>query len=279
LQRQRMKRNYSLAVIAAVLIFAIGSWVFVANQNDVKIRFDRAKEVWRGQEYFRSAQLFLELVRLYPRSELADDALWEAATTHYLNLYDIPTAIKYFEQLTEEYPDSPMAPEAHKYLAEIFDKDLNEPASAVLHWQSALAYDIPREEAAEMRLWMGDALFKQEKISQAEQQYELVRSEAVQEEQVCQALLRLGLVFQVRKQYLESIEAFREVVGNSSCNDIALQAKFLLIESYEAEDRLNEAISLAETISEDEVPPERRKEILERLKEKRQYYNLELWNK
>lgn len=273
-----MKRNCSLTVIASVLIFAISAWIFVARQNDVKVRFERAREVWREEEYFRAAQQFLELVRKHPRSRLADDALWEVATTHYLHLYDIPTAIRYFEQLIEEYPDSKMAPEAHKYLAEIFDKDLNEPASAVKHWEEALSYDIPSAEAAEIRLWMGDALFKQGKISRAEEQYQLVRSGAEEEEQVCQALLRIGIVFQVRKQYLESIEVFREVVENDSCRDVILQAKFLLIESYEAEDRLNEAISLAETISENDVPPERRKEILERLKEKRQYYNLELWN-
>ena len=66
---------------------------------------------------------------------------------------------------------------------------------------------------------------------------------------------------------------------SKTCLDSVLQAKLLLIESYEVEDRLNEAIAVAESISESEVPDERKKEILDRLLEKRQYYNLELWNK
>lgn len=275
----RMKRKYSLAVVSAGVLFAVASWIFVTKENEVEVRFNRAREVWRNEEYFEATQLFDELVRKYPGSRLADDALWEVATTYYLNLYDIPSAIRFFEQLTADYPDSPMAPEAHKYLAEIFDKDLNEPSSAVLHWEAALGYDIPEEDVGEIRLWMGDALFKQGKINEAADQYQAVRSESKLNDQVCRALLRIGIVFQVRKQYEESIAVFREVVDNSSCRDSGLQAKFLLIESYEAEDRLNEAISLVESIGEDEVPAERRKEMLERLLEKRQYYNLEQWNK
>lgn len=275
----RMKRNYSLAVVSAGVFFAVASWVFVTKENEVEVRFNRAREVWRNEEYFEAAQLFNELVQKYPGSTLADDALWEVATTYYLNLYDIPSAISFFDQLIADYPDSPMAPEAHKYLAEIFDKDLNEPSSAVLHWEAALGYDIPEEDVGEIRLWMGDALFKQGKINEASDQYQAVRSEAKLDALVCRALLRIGIVFQVRKQYEESIVVFREVVDNNACRDSGLQAKFLLIESYEAEDRLNEAISLVESIGEDEVPAERRKEILERLLEKRQYYNLEQWNK
>jgi len=274
-----MKKNFSLAVLSSVVIFAIASLIFVRDQNEVRISFDRAREVWRNEEYFKAAQLFLEVVRKYPHSDLADDALWEVATTYYLNLYDIPTAIEYFERLTVEYPDSRMAPEAHKYLAEIFDKDLNEPFSAVHHWREALQYNLPREQVGEIRLWMGDALFKQGEISEASEQYQLVRSQSDRQDQVCQALLRIGIVFQVKKQYEESIEIFREVVADQACADIVLQAKFLLIESYEAVDQLNEAIAVAESIDESEVPAERRKEILDRLLEKRQYYNLELWNK
>jgi len=274
-----MKRNFSWAVLAAVVIFAVASWVFITKDNEVRVSFDRAREVWRNEEYFEAARLFRELVRKYPRSGLADDALWEVATTYYLNLYDIPSAIQFFQQLAADYPDSPKAPEAHKHLAEIFDKDLNEPSSAVLHWKEALEYDIPEDEVSEIRLWMGDALFKQGEINEASEQYQLVKSTANGEKYICQALLRIGIVFQVKRQYEESIEVFGEIVGNRDCLDSVLQAKLLLIESYEAEDRLNEAISVAESIGEGEVPGERRKEILDRLLEKRQYYNLELWNK
>ncbi len=274
-----MKRNFSWAVLAAIAIFVVSSWVFVRKEHEVKVCFDRAREVWRNEDYFEAARLFREIVRLYPRSGLADDALWEVATTYYLNLYDIPSAIEFFQQLTSEYPDSPMAPEAHKYLAEIFDKDLNEPSSAVLHWKAALEYDLPEDQVSEIRLSMGDALFKQEEINEASEQYQLVRSRAKGAKYVCQALIRIGIVFQVKKKYEESIEVFREVVENKACLNSVLQAKLLLIESYEAEDQLNEAISVAEGISESEVPDERKKEILDRLLEKRQYYNLELWNK
>ena len=274
-----MKRKYSLAVVFSILIFGVSSLVFVKKENEVQVRFDRAREVWRNEEYFEAAQLFLELVEKYPRSRLADDALWEVATTYYLNLYDIPTAIDFFQKLAREYPGSPMAPEAHKYLAEIFDKDLNEPSSAVLHWQAALDYDLPEEEENEIRIWMGDALFNKGEINEASEQYALVRGGASSEEQVCQALLRTGIVFQVKKQYEESIEVFGEMIENEACRDLVLQAKFLLIESYEAEDRLDEAIAVAESISETEVSGEKKIEILDRLMEKRQYYNLEQWNK
>ena len=274
-----MKRNFSWAVVAAVVIFAVASLVFVKKENEVRISFNRAREVWRNEEYFEAARLFRELVRKHPRSGLADDALWELATTYYLNLYDIPSAIELFQQLASDYPDSPMAPESHKYLAEIFDKDLYEPSSAVLHWKAALEYDLPEDEESEIRLWMGDALFKQGEINEAAELYQLVRSSAKGDKYICQSLLRIGMVFQVKKQYEESIEVFREVVESRGCLDSGLQAKFLLIESYEAEDRLDEAISAAESIDEDEVPDERRKEILDRLLEKRQYYNLGRWSK
>lgn len=274
-----MKRKYSLAVVFSILIFAVASLVYVNKENEVQARFERAREVWRNQEYFEASQLYLDITRKYPQSRLADDALWEVATTYYLNLYDIPTAIEYFRQLTEDYPDSPRAAEAHKYLAEIFDKDLNEPASAVLHWKAALEYDLPEYEINQIRLWIGDSLFKQGEINESAEQYNLVRSEASREDQVCQALLRSGIVFQVKKQYQESIEVFREIIDNGACSNQIFQAKFMLIESYEAEDRLDEAISVAEGISEVEVSSEKKAEILDRLKEKRQYYNLEKWNK
>lgn len=266
-------------LLLPILSFIVGSWYFRSDRSDLKVALERARDSWRSGAYEEAVKAYLTLQSKHPDSEFAPDCLWEAATIYYYNLYDISNAMHFFERLIVEYPQSRQALESHLKLAEIFNLELNELGSAVDHWEQALKGDLDAETRREIEFKVADAHFRSGRFDDANEEFEKIAGlENADKHTRNEAKLRLGAILQLRKDYLGSIERFRQVLSSNPCSDCRLQAQLNLIESYEFLDRLPEAIETVKNISPDDYPSENRQELLDRLLAKRKYYEPGLWN-
>ncbi len=265
-------------LLVPVLCFVAGAWYFTRDRTDLRISFERAQEDWRSARYEEAISAFLEIQKEHPESELAPEALWEAATIFYFNLYDISNAMHYFYRLIAEYPQSRLALESHLKLAEIFEVELNESLNALSHWEQALAGPLDEARRWEVEFKVADTHFKMERFDLAFETFErMIAAEGIDKHVAQRARLRVGTIHQIERRHEESIAIFSQALAANPCGDCRLQAQLGLIESYEILDRLSEAIETARDIGSDEYPPERREELLRRLLEKRKYYEPGLW--
>jgi tetratricopeptide (TPR) repeat protein len=257
--------------------FGITAWLFIRAENEVRIMFERGQERWRSGEYEEALDLFVQLTEKYPKSGYVPDALWEIATVNYFNRYEISSALHFFDRLTKEYPESDYASEAHLKMAEIYDRELNEIERARRHWERALLTGLEEAKSWEIRFKIADCFFKTEQFEEAAERFRSIAEIAADKHIAERALLRLGTIHQLAKEYEEAIGFQTQVLESTDCGDCRLQAQLGLIESYEHLDRLFDAIEIAERIAPEDYPAEVREELLNRLNEKRQYYEPKQW--
>ena len=78
----------------------------------------------------RSVDRYLQLVRLYPKSSLADDSLYRAARLRGQILRDKAGAQELLQQILKKYPSSNTAKDASSYLATLSPKEKRQSPSA-----------------------------------------------------------------------------------------------------------------------------------------------------
>jgi len=269
-----MKGQGRWILLVPFLCFAFAAQLVVHSENEARVLFERAQNQWRLRNFDEAVTQFETLCEEYPNSEYAVSALWEIATIHYFNRYDIGSALYYFEKLAAEHPDSDRAAESHLKAAEIFEVELNEISKAIDHWESALGLNLNENLRREVFFKLGDACFKTDNFDDALTRFALVIADGQDRHLVDQARLRIGSIFQLRSEHERAAAQFSQVVDVTECSHCRLQGQLGLIECYEHLDRLPQAIEIAESIEEAEYPATERDQLLGRLSEKRKYYEL-----
>jgi len=257
-----------------ILSFVFAASWYRAERTDVQVAMERAKEAWRSARYQEAVAGYLELQSRDPSSPIAAECLWEAASIYYYNIYDLSNALHLFERLTVEYPDSQWGLQSHLVLGDIFEKELNEINNAVVHWREALAGNLDDATRQEVELKIADAYFKMNEFDLAMEDFQRIAlaSPPGDAHLVHRAKLRLSTLFQIRREYDKSIQFLEQVLNSDPCAGCRLQAQLGLIESYEFKDQLDDAIRIAQNISPEDYPAERRQELLKRLIAKKEYY-------
>ena len=267
-----MKGQGRWVLLVPFLCFAVAAQLFVRSENEARVLFKRAQNQWRLGNYEAAIEQFESLRKKHPKSDYAVDALWEIATIHYFNRYDISNALYHFDKLAKEHPESDRAAASHLKAAEIFEIELNEISKAVAHWEEALHVGLTDDLRREVSFKLADASFKNDRFQEALQQFYLVVADGQDKHLVDQARIRIGSIFQLKGKHEKAAGFFLNVLGEEACDHCRLQAQLGLIETYEHLDRLPEAIEVAESIREADYPAPVRDLLLARLSEKRKYY-------
>lgn len=271
-----MKRNARWVLAAPLILLAGASWLYQRSENEARAHFSRAREQWRLGNYEQAIDGFDLLVERFPKSRFADEALWEIGTIYYVNLHDVTQALFAFERLVSAFPESPLSVEGALKIAEIFEVELGEVGPAVEHLNAALKASNNPIQRIEIRLRIADAHFKQGDFERAFEEYSAI-SQDREDRLANQARLRLGTILQIQRDFEGSIGKFQTVLQNEESPELRLQSQLGLIESYERLENLDKAIEVAESIDASAYPPELQRELLNRLHEKRRYFEPRLW--
>jgi tetratricopeptide (TPR) repeat protein len=273
-----MREANRWVLLLPFISFAIAAWLFVGSEVEARAQFERAKESWRLGRYSEAVEIYRSFLERYQNSEYAPEAIWETASIYYYNLHDINGALRHFESIIAKYPESPWAAKSHLKLAEIYDRELNELSKALEHWNGAVETGaLSQEELQEVRFQIADARFKVSEFDLALDEFKRI----IEEDEghlAEQARVRIGTILRIRRQFRDASRVFSEILAETECANCRLQAQLGLIESLEFLNQLPEAIEVARSIDTQVYPSEMRQELLDRLFEKRRYYEPGLWN-
>jgi len=274
-----MREANKWILLLPFVCFAFASWLSVGSEVEARAQFERAKESWRLGRYSEAVTRYRSFLERYQDSDYAPEALWETATIYYYNLHDINGALRYFESIVEKYPASQWAAKSHLKLAEIYDRELNELPKALEHWSRAVESGaLNQEELREVRFQIADARFKVSEFDLALDEFRIIIENEDDGHLAEQARVRIGTILRIRREFRAASQVFSEILATTKCKNCRLQAQLGLIESLEFLDQLPEAIEVAREIDTQLYPTDMRQELLDRLFEKRRYYEPGLWN-
>jgi tetratricopeptide (TPR) repeat protein len=256
-----------------LFIFLAGAWIFVQTENEARVQIGRAQKQWQAKNYREAAELYESVYRDYPKSQYADDALWEVGTIYYVDFYDVDRALISFHKLVTEYPDSPLAAEGYLKLAQIHEVELADIPKAIACWNQLLSLGAFREDRRQIRFYIGNAYFKLNQFEMALTQFELLMNDGQVDDITDQARAQAGTIMQIQNRHEESVEYFSEVLEKTNCFTCRRTARLGLIESYEYLGQLPKAMEVAQTIPISEFSTQVKEDLLKRLGEKARYYD------
>jgi tetratricopeptide (TPR) repeat protein len=254
------------------LLFAGAVWLFVEMENETRVQVLRAQKQWREEHYMEAIEIYESVYENYPKSQYADDALWEIGTIYYVNFYNVDRALLYYRQLVSQYPDSSLAADAYLRLAEIYEVELTDLPQAIAYWSQILIREVPREMRRQVNFKMGNAYFKLNQFEEAAEKFQLLMEDGSNDQLAERARARAGTILQIQSQFEKSVDYFKKVLEGPECADCRRTARLGLIESYEFLGELAKAIEVAKTIPTSEYPTKDKEDLLKRLENKARYY-------
>ncbi len=255
-----------------LLLFSAAVWLYVETENEVRVQILRAQEQWRETDYMEAIEIYESVYQNYPKSQYADEALFEIGTIYYINIYNADRALHYFRELVTQYPDSSLATQAYLRLAEIHEVELTDLPQAIAYWSQTLALDITLEVRRQIYFKMGDAYFKLNQFDEAFQKFRMLMEDGSNDSLAERARAQAGIILQIQNQFEESVEYFNQVLEGPECDDCRRTARLGLIESYEFLGDLAKAIEVAKTIPTSEYSAKEREDLLKRLDNKARVY-------
>ena len=254
------------------LLFSGSVWLYVETENEARVQVSRGQEQWRETNYMEAIEIYESVYKDYPKSQYADDALFEVGTIYYINFYNVDRALHYFRELVNQYPESPWVPQAYLRLAEIHEIELADLPQAIDYWNQILTLDVPLEVRRQVYFEMGGAYFKLNQFDKAFEKFQLLMEDGSNDPLAERARAQAGIILQIQSQFEESVDYFNQVLEGPKCDDCRRTARLGLIESYEFLGELAKAIEVAESIPTSEYPAKEREDLLKRLENKARVY-------
>ena len=255
-----------------LLLFAGAVWLYVETENEVSVQILRAQKQWRETDYMEAIEIYESVYQNYPKSQYADDALFEVGTIYYINFYNVDRALHYFRELVTQYPESSLVIQAYLRLAEIHEVELADLPQAIAYWSQILTLDVTPDVRRQVNFEMGDAYFKLNQFDEAFQKFQLLMEDGSNDPLTERSRAQAGIILQIQNQFEESVDYFNQVLEGPECDDCRRTARLGLIESYEFLGELAKAIEVAKTIPNSEYPAKEREDLLKRLENKARVY-------
>ena len=254
------------------LIFGAGVWLYFGTENEVRVQVDRAKVHWRAGDYSRAVKLYELVYETYPKSQYAEDVLWEIASIYYINFNDVDRAAKFFRTLVIQYPEGVLAANAYLKLAEIHEVELKDLPRAIGYLRQTLTLGETPDFRRRAHFRLGGLHLKLNQLQEALLHLKFLTQGSPEDHLAQQSRARVGKIYQIQREFEQSITYFQEVLDYTDCTDCRVEAHLGLIESYEFLGELEKAIETAEAIPAPAYPTQMKKGLLKRLENKLQYY-------
>ncbi len=189
--------------------------------------FQRAKAMEEKKDFPGAAQMYMRLTNLYPDSEYADKALFNAAIA-YINADDSKNAMTTAQRFLKKYPNSNMVPKMMLALASYFDDKLDYVHAA--EYYEYLAERDPKSQYA------ADALFNaglyRENLrhyKRALEDYDNYLKRYPQAKDAPEIFFSMGLIHEKEHNWTEAAAVFKAFPRRFGG---AAQNKSRVIESY-----------------------------------------------
>jgi tetratricopeptide (TPR) repeat protein len=140
-------------------------------RSETERLFAEAARAERADDYEGAARRLREIVIADPSSPVAAQAQFELAQIHLLRTRDINAAHAELVKVLEEHPGSPITLPAHRLLARLYERELQDPERAIPHYQAVLLSEPDVDVERETLMSLGESHYRLDELEQAAAAY------------------------------------------------------------------------------------------------------------
>lgn len=249
--RRRGKRpkhhRWLLAGGLLLLVLAAGGLWYWANLDDIlEKRYQKGLALRDAGDYAAAAALLQELQAEHPQSTRAPEALLQAAKVLNFSLNRFADALVVYLSLERDYPDAPQTEEARRQIADLYKFRLNDQPRAIIAYQQLI--DDAVDGADKLQYEVADSYFRENNFEQARIEFESLMRSYPESALLPEVQYRIAVTLALEGDAAGAQAAYREVSARWPHSPYASEARFGLATVLEERERLQEALTILETL-------------------------------
>jgi len=203
-------------------------FIFLATSCTQKIQsqLKEAEKQFRVGNYQTSRSLYLQIAENYPKSRQAPDAYYWAGIISYLYLKEPQRALDYFHKIIADYPAAERVLSTRLYLAEMYEKEYNEPRLAIGEYQKIIEGTPDHLNEDEYLYKIGDIYFNHGDLAQSKIEWEGLIKKYPKGKWVDRASFQVVMTSLIQQKYEEGLKGMEEFIKNYPESNFVMQAKF-----------------------------------------------------
>lgn len=245
--QRRIPCSFVLVLAVVICTFAVGPGCL---KDQSQADFERACDLFLRGLYTVADDEYQKLAIKYPKSPLADRALFEAARIERFYLQDFIRSIKTLHHLLSAYPRSEYAPEARIQIAEIYQEKFNDYRSAIDEYKKALQEYGDQVAVGRLLFNIGWCHFSMGNFDEAMKGFQRVLAEDPKNKFADDAVFQRAYILYVQGDDDRAEKAFRGFIDDFPESPLKEDALFSIVSILESQGRSEESLELLEGVAE-----------------------------
>ncbi|MHB8481322.1 MAG: tetratricopeptide repeat protein [Nitrospiria bacterium] len=239
-----MKRRDAVRRVSAIFILAVLIFFPSGCTHTVQAKLKEAEKQFRQGNYQASQSAYLQIAETYPKSRQAPEAYYWAGVISYLYLKESQKALDYFQKVLIDYPASEFVLLTRGHLAEMYEKEFNEPRLAIGEYQKMIEETPDHANEDEYLYKIGDIYFNQRDLTQSKIEWEGLIKKFPGSKWTDRASFQVAMILMIEEKYTEGLTAMEAFLKTYPDSDFKLEAEYERGVCLEELNRHNEALTV-----------------------------------
>jgi TolA-binding protein len=226
--------------IAGLLLFL--AFLLTSCTHKVQSQLKEAEKQFRSGNYQTARSIYLQIAENYPKSRQAPEAYYWAGMITYLYQKEPRKALDYFHKIVTEYPASDVVLSSRGYLADMYEKEFNEPRLAIGEYQKMIEETPDHLNEDEYLYKIGDIYFNQGDLIQSKIEWEGLIRKYPKGKWVDRASFQVAMISMIQQKYDEGLKGMEAFIKDFPDSSYLLEAKYERGVCLEEIDRKEEAL-------------------------------------
>ncbi|MBI1820195.1 MAG: tetratricopeptide repeat protein [Nitrospirae bacterium] len=228
----------AMAFLAVFILFPAGC------THKVQAQLKEAERQFRLGNYQDSRSDYLQIAETYPKSRQAPEAYYWAGVISYLYLKQTQKALDYFHKVLTDYPASEFVLPSRGHLAEMFEKEFNEPRLAIGEYQKMIEETPDHANEDEYLYKIGDIYFNQGDLAQSKIEWEGLIKKFPRNKWTDRASFQVAMILLIKEKYAEGLAAMDDFLKVYPDSPFVIEAKYERGVCLEELNRYDEALAV-----------------------------------
>jgi TolA-binding protein len=219
-------------------------WVFrdIVSNPEALVFANQGKSLAARGEYRKAVRVFQSIPQQYPDSEEAPEALREAAEILELDLDRPYEAVHAYLLIIRDYPQTVTATHARKKIADIYKNRLRDYEQASVYYQRVLEGDYARKDLIQYEL--ADCYFRLNNFEQSRIELETFLLKYRNSPLIPEARFRIAAGYALENNFSRAEEAFRALIRDFPESPLSLEARFEIGSMLVRQEKLKKALKV-----------------------------------
>jgi TolA-binding protein len=223
-------------------------WWFWSDAERTSSQYlESAERRWEKEDYLGAIRDYERIIEEYPRSRLVSEANYWRGVAYFLYLDNAEKAIVSFKEGIQgalSPSDKVHALEAYLYIAEIYEKKLNQPKKAIVVYEKVMEITPDPDQVLEVQFKVGALYFDLGDLAQARVEWDLLARKDPKNKWAPAALYREGGTYFILGKCDEAIKIYKRLYTEYPEHEMSPFAKFRAANCLEENKSHIEALQL-----------------------------------